>query len=270
MENEQKLLHSMQNHDLENQSRQKLVQEIKAIIGYEFKDSKLLEQAFTHHSYLDQDKTSIESYERLEYVGDAVLNFLTAREHYLSYPNLAPGQLTKLRAANVDTEKLARVAFNFKLHTFLRHKKPKLAKQIEDFEKAILEYPIHSTGLIDAPKNLADLVESLVGAIYMDSNSMDTTWKIVEKLLDPMITPSTVQTHPVTMLYEECQKNKAKIDCKDFWDETGEIEFIVDGESIGKAKYTAKKSIANNRAAQEAYRKFVEKLRQENTGHDQH
>ncbi|KAL2249771.1 UNVERIFIED_CONTAM: Ribonuclease 3-like protein 3 [Sesamum indicum] len=107
-----------------------LVEEIKGIIGYEFRNPSLLRQAFTHYSYLDQDKTSTASYERLEYMGDAVLGFFMAKEHFAMYPDLAPGQLTKLRAANVDNEKLARVAMKYRLHTFLRHKKPLLGGQV--------------------------------------------------------------------------------------------------------------------------------------------
>lgn len=51
--------------------------------------------------------------------------------------------------------------------------------QIEEFEKAIKDYPVHSSGQIDAPKVLADIVESLIGAIHIDTNSsMDETWKV--------------------------------------------------------------------------------------------
>ncbi|KAK4429317.1 Ribonuclease 3-like protein 3 [Sesamum alatum] len=245
-----------------------LVEEIKGIIGYEFRNPSLLREAFTDNSYLDEDKTSTASYERLEYMGDAVLGFFMAKEHFAMYPDLAPGQLTKLRAANVDNEKLARVALKYGLHTFLRHKKPLLAGQIKEFEEAIVEYPVHSSGLVDAPKALADIVESLVGAVYVDSNSMDTTCKIIQNLLQPMITPSTLQTHPVTMLYEICQKNKVKLESRDLWKETGEIEFIVDDEFVGRAKYTAKRVVANNRAANEAYHKILRKLRLQNTRHD--
>ncbi|KAL7117394.1 hypothetical protein ACP275_03G069700 [Erythranthe tilingii] len=242
-----------------------LVDKIKDMIGYEFRNPNLLQQAFTHYSYLDQDKTSTTSYERLEYIGDSILSFFMAEEHFRLYPDLPPGQLTKLRAANVDTEKLARVAFKYKLHTFLRHKKPLLAGQIKEFEEAIVNYPIHSSGLLNAPKALADIVESLVGAIYIDSNSMETTCKIIKNLLQPMITPSTLHTHPVTLLYEICQKNKVKLESRDLWKETGEVEFMVDGEFVGRAKYRAKRVVANNRAAYEACHKIIRKLKLENT-----
>lgn len=51
--------------------------------------------------------------------------------------------------------------------------------QVEEFKDAMFEYPLHSTGLIDPPKVLADVVESLIGAIYIDCNfSMDITWQV--------------------------------------------------------------------------------------------
>ncbi|KAK6115284.1 hypothetical protein DH2020_007553 [Rehmannia glutinosa] len=205
----------------EEYSWDNIVEKIKEITGYEFRNPDLLRQAFTHYSYLDGDKTSTASYERLEYMGDALLSFFMAKEHFTTYPDLPPGQLTKLRSANVDREKLARVALKNQLHRFLRHKKPRLVGQIKEFEEGIVDYPMHSSGLLDAPKALADVVESLVGAIYVDSNSMDTTCKIVKNLLQPMITPSTLHTHPVTMLYEICQKNKVNVESRDLWKETG-------------------------------------------------
>ncbi|KAL0438483.1 UNVERIFIED_CONTAM: Ribonuclease 3-like protein 3 [Sesamum latifolium] len=145
---------------------------------------------------------------------------------------------------------------------------PLLAGQIEEFEEAIVEYPVHSSGLVDAPKALADIVESLVGAVYVDSDSIDTTCKIIRNLLQPMITPSTLHTHPVTKLYEICQKNKVKLESRDLWKETGEIEFIVDDEFVGRAKYRAKRVVANNRAANEAYQEILRKLRLQTTRDD--
>ncbi|KAG8362698.1 hypothetical protein BUALT_BualtUnG0049400 [Buddleja alternifolia] len=78
----------------------------------------------------DPSSLQTASYERLEYMGDAVLRFFMAKEHFMKYPDLPPGQLTKLQAANVDNEKLAHVALKYELHRFLRHKKPLLGGQV--------------------------------------------------------------------------------------------------------------------------------------------
>ncbi|KAL2483030.1 RNAse II-like 1 [Forsythia ovata] len=191
---------------------------------------------------------------------------MVAEEHYFLYPDLQPGDLTRLRAANVDTEKLARAALKHHLYKFLRHNKPFLARQIKEFEDAVVEYPLHSWGLIDAPKALADIVESLIGAIYIDSNSsMNITCQITKDLLQPVITRESVQTHPVTMLYEICQKNGRKVNIRDSWRKTGEIEIFVDGKFAGRGKYDAKKLIAVNRAAHNAYQQILRKLVHENS-----
>lgn len=98
---------------------------MEKIIGYRFKQKLLLQQALTHPSYKNS-----ESYERLEYVGDSILNFLVSKQQFFMYPNLPPGSLTTLRAANVDTEKLARIAVKFNFHKYIRHENPKLSKQV--------------------------------------------------------------------------------------------------------------------------------------------
>jgi len=100
--------------------------EVEKILGYRFKNKRLLEEAFTHASFSGDGA----SYERLEYVGDAVLTLLFTKEHYFLYPDLPPGPLTQLRAANVDSEKLARAAVKHGLHSFLRHKKPFLEEKV--------------------------------------------------------------------------------------------------------------------------------------------
>lgn len=101
------------------------LKEMEKIIGYKFKKKILLQQAFTHPSCQGD-----ESYERLEYVGDSILNFLISKQQFYMYPNLPPGSLTALRAANVDTEKLARVAVKYNFHKYLRHENPMLSKQV--------------------------------------------------------------------------------------------------------------------------------------------
>lgn len=116
---------------LTDEEAQPNLEEVEKIIGYSFNNKVLLKEAFTHSSFLSTER-SASSYERLEYVGDAVLNLLFSREQYNLYPDLPPGRLTRLRAANVDTEKLARVAIKHGLHRYLRHKKPLLEEQVSD------------------------------------------------------------------------------------------------------------------------------------------
>lgn len=117
------------------------VAEVEEILGYEFRERRLLEEAFTDPSWPETaEDGGAFSYERLEYVGDSVLNLLVTREQFLAHPNLSPGALTRLRAANVDTEKLARVAVKLGLQRYLRHNKLHLYDQ-----RHACESPFHLT-----------------------------------------------------------------------------------------------------------------------------
>ncbi|OIV95124.1 hypothetical protein TanjilG_21514 [Lupinus angustifolius] len=223
--------------------------EVETILGYEFKNKCLLEEAFTHTTY---NKNF--SYERLELLGDAVLNMLVTKEQFFLYQDLGPGLLTWLRAANVDSEKLARVAIKHGFHHYLRHNKPLLHKRINIFMEEILEYPLHSNGLVEVPKDLADIVESIIGAVFIDcGNSVDTVWRIFERLLEPLIDPDTLKTHPVTELYNVCQKRHKKVKFVDLWEKSRTFLVLVDNKLVGKSIHdTRRKDILQNRAAKNA------------------
>nr|GEW46786.1 ribonuclease 3-like protein 3 [Tanacetum cinerariifolium] len=232
--------------------------ELETITGYTFKNKDLLKEAFTHASYKAVDSNS---YERLEYIGDSVLNHLVAKLHYFMYPDMMPGDLTRLRAANVDTEALARAALKYKLHKYLRHKKPLLDKKIRDFMEEIVEFPTHSYGMIDPPKVLADILESLIGAIFIDTDkSMDETWEVVKCLLQPFVTSENIKLHPCAKFNEACQKNGLKPKAIDMWSQTGEFEIYIGNELVGTGKYKSKKMVALNRAADDAYNYLFGKL----------
>ncbi|KAF2292254.1 hypothetical protein GH714_018165 [Hevea brasiliensis] len=100
---------------------------VEEVLGYKFKNWRLLEEAFTDSSFPDKRV----SFERLEHVGDFVLNLLFTKKHYFKYLDLPLDALTRLQATNVDTEKLACVAIKHELHRFLRHKKPFLRNNRE-------------------------------------------------------------------------------------------------------------------------------------------
>lgn len=84
--------------------------------------------------------------------------------------------------------------------------------------------------------------------------------QVVKNLLQPIITPATLQTHPVTKLNEMCQKNGLKIQVVDLWKERGEIEVYVDHEYAGRGKYSSKRLIAMNRAAKNAFDQIESKF----------
>ncbi|KAK8569022.1 hypothetical protein V6N12_007555 [Hibiscus sabdariffa] len=81
------------------------------------------------------------------------------------------------------------------------YKKPLLEEEIRQFSEEIQRYPLHSNGLVDVPKALADLVESTAGAVFIDTDfSIDVVWKVFKDLLEPIIRRETLKIHLVTQL----------------------------------------------------------------------
>ena len=140
---------------------------VEKIIGYTFLNKKLLEDALTHTSYPESV-----SYERLEFVGDAVLGLAISNHIFLSYTSVDAGQLSLLRAANVSTEKLARAAVNHGLHRYVRHNTVNIVHKIREFADAVERENdcgiVLYGGSVKAPKILADVVESIAAAVYVD------------------------------------------------------------------------------------------------------
>ncbi len=84
-------------------------------VGLHFADKGLLQRALTHRSYVNEHPEILEDNERLEFLGDAVLDFLTGAWLYNRFPEMDEGQLTRLRSALVRTEQLAAFAQNIQL-----------------------------------------------------------------------------------------------------------------------------------------------------------
>jgi len=120
--------------------------------GLHFKDPQLARRALTHSSYVNENPEIQEDNERLEFLGDAALDFLIAAWIYRHYPEMDEGQLTRLRSALVRTEQLA--AF---------------AEEIQLGEAVLLGHGEESSGGRTRQALLCDAFESLMGALYIDS-----------------------------------------------------------------------------------------------------
>lgn len=101
---------------------------LEALLAYRFRKPKLLVDALTHSSWPEDA-----SYERLEFVGDAVLGLAITNHLFLANPDLDPGKLSLLRAANISTEKLARVAVRHGLYHYVRRNAPALDEKVRAF-----------------------------------------------------------------------------------------------------------------------------------------
>src|SRR3990167_1110368 len=94
-------------------------QKLFSKLNISFKEQNLVDQVFTHRSYLNEAKKQLSSNERLEFLGDSILSFLVSEYLYNNYPELPEGELTNLRSSIVKTKTLALVASELDLGNYL-------------------------------------------------------------------------------------------------------------------------------------------------------
>ena len=124
-------------------------------IGLEFNDWLLLSRALTHRSYLNEHMDALEDNERLEYLGDAVLDFIAAAWLYNRYPEMPEGDLTRMRSSLVQTEQLASFARDIDLGNAMKLGRGEM-----------------NSGGAERDALLCDTFEALVGAYFMDCNDI--------------------------------------------------------------------------------------------------
>ncbi|GLJ16870.1 hypothetical protein SUGI_0290790 [Cryptomeria japonica] len=249
--------------------------ELEEILKYKFKRRNLMEEALTHSSVTKKCCKQLEllgfkeseyleymngmSYERLEFVGDAVLGHLITVYLYRTYPGMKPGILTRLRSENVKNETLARVAVKHGFFNYLRFECPDLPDMIEKFIQVVEnESKPHLSDHSKAPKILADMVESIVGAVFVDSgNSAEKVWEVFEPLLQPLVGPETLEMHPVAELQEICQRQRKFIEYRlsRMDNLLVSVDVYIDGQLMGSAK-NERKDLAKRAAARNAFLNF--------------
>lgn len=139
-------------------------------LGVQFKDLSLLQRALTHRSYLNEHpEHALEDNERLEFLGDAVLDFVAGAWLYNRFPEMDEGRLTRLRAGLVRTETLAEFAQRYALGSTL-----------------LLGRGEAESGGRTRHKNLCGAFEALVGALYLDQG-MTAARAFVEPLFGPAL-----------------------------------------------------------------------------------
>ncbi len=134
-------------------------------IGYKFKNINLLKKALTHTSYANEHH--IESNEKLEFLGDSILEFVSSKYIYNKYKFLKEGEMTKVRADVVCEKSLHKVALKHNFSDFLYLGKSQIM-----------------SGEVTRPAILADSVEAVIAAIYFDSDLEHAEKFIVENLKD--------------------------------------------------------------------------------------
>lgn len=220
---------------------------LESRIGYHFKDHTLLETALTHSSYANEKHASgAVSYERLEFLGDSVLGLAAAEYLYAQTPALPEGRMTRLRAELVCEASLHETALSLGLGQYMR-----------------LGHGEELTGGRERTSILADMVESIIAAIYLDGGMEEAKRFIMAQVLkDAQVDEIRPSADYKTALQELVQqKGEVRIS----YEQTGEsgpdhnkvfsFSVSVDGSVVGEGSGRTKKE-----AEQMAACRALEKL----------
>lgn len=212
-----------------------------------FNDGKLFEKAITHRSWVNENQNTDGNNERLEFLGDAVLEFVVSDYLFREFPDKEEGFLTALRANIVNTQNLAVLASNMELGTILKLSRGE--EQGNGRENESL---------------LADTVEAVIGAIYIDQGFENAKSFILTNLLSDMDKKLEEPLKDAkSRLQEVVQSKGLSAPRYSVVKETGpdhekefEVEVVVEGKSLavgtGKSKSRAEQHAAENALATEA------------------
>ncbi|XP_062432589.1 endoribonuclease Dicer isoform X2 [Rhea pennata] len=238
-------------------------------INYNFKNKAYLLQAFTHASY--HYNTITDCYQRLEFLGDAILDYLITKHLYEDPRQHSPGVLTDLRSALVNNTIFASLAVKYDYHKYFKAVSPELFHVIDDFVQFQMEKN-EMQGMdselrrseedeekeedIEVPKAMGDIFESLAGAIYMDSGmSLEMVWQVYYPMMRPLIEKfsANVPRSPVRELLEMEPETAKFSPAERTYD--GKVRVTV--EVVGKGKFKGvgrSYRIAKSAAARRALR----------------
>jgi ribonuclease III len=210
--------------------------DIEQALGYKFQSLDALERAFTHRSLAADGAKS--DYERLEFVGDAVLDLAVAHLLLDQYPEAKEGDLSKMRAALVNTVSLAQISRDTNLGRFIKLSRGEL-----------------SSGGADRPSILADVLEAVVGAIYWEAG-YTAAFSTVSKLFGESVATVT-PTDPKTELQEAlhaagCEAPTYLLECVEGPEHAPTFISVVqvDGQVVGRGRGNTKKASQQNAASE--------------------
>jgi ribonuclease III len=228
--------------------------ELENRLGYSFRDRTWLEQALVHSSFAYESPQSGPSNERLEFLGDAVLNLLISDFLVDLYPAASEGALSRRRASLVNARHLAGIARRLDLGAYL------LLGRGEDRQSGRQK-----------PSVLADALEALLAAVYLDGG-YEPARKVVKSLFQGHLVPQEDEIIPQdfkTTLQEYVQKSLKVSPEYRLLQETGpahdrlfEVEVRVDGTPLGRGEGKSKKQ-----ASQEAARRALLALQEADANH---
>ncbi len=216
-------------------------------IGHLYSAPDLLDRALTHKSYANENKVPYHN-ERMEFLGDSVLNFIVSEHLMKSCPDASEGELSRLRASVVSEPALASIARSIGLGGHL-----------------LLGRGEEQTGGRDKDSLLADSLEALIASLYLDQG-MDAAGTFVLRFFDDVMKKSCGSRGSLdykTDLQEHCQQLLKQLPEYRVVSETGpdhrkqfEVEVWIKGERMGQGSGRSKKE-AEQRAAKEALEKLT-------------
>jgi ribonuclease-3 len=217
-------------------------------LGISFRQESLLEEAFVHSSYPNENPDfGQSSNERLEFLGDAVLNFIVAEKLYKEFPKLPEGELTEIRASLVCRDTLAELASSLKLGDWL-----------------LLGRGEEASGGRAKASNLANAMEALIGALYLDHGLARVRRFILRQLKPELGKVKAGKTTPnyKALVQELVQGQKKPTPVYRLVEASGPdhrkqftAEILVEGESLGRGTGRSKK-VAESQAARAAWEKL--------------
>ena len=223
------------------------MEKLEEKIGYRFHNRELLVTALTHSSYANERHGEAQSYERQEFLGDSILGLVTAEFLFTHEPPLPEGRMTRMRAELVCEASLHKTALELGLGSYMR-----LGRGEEH------------TGGRERPSILADMVEAIIAAIYLDSGMDEARRFILARVLrDAAFDDSHRSADYKTRLQELVQRKSNQVIAYDLVEETGPdhdktftfevlINGVVSGRGSGKTKKEAEQMAACK--ALESYR----------------
>lgn len=222
------------------------MKELEAKLGYTFQNRKLLEHALTHSSYANEHREGLTSNERLEFLGDSVLGMVVADHLYRTHMDMPEGELTRTRAALVCEGSLYEVAKRLGLGGYLR-----LGKG-ED-----------AGGGRSRPSILADAVESVLAAVYLDGGIAEARRLIRALILDREVEKAVDRDYK-TALQELVQRESGQVLAYRAVGERGPdhakifiMEVALNGKNVGVGEGRTKKE-AEQMAARAALERLME------------
>lgn len=224
-----------------------MLKKLETALGYTYRDRELLTMALSHSSYANERfQNPLCSYERLEFLGDSILGFVTADYLYKTFPEKHEGELTRIRAELVCEQTLAKVARELHLGDYL-----------------LLGHGEKQSGGSNRASILCDVMESLVAAAYLDGG-FEAARGILTRLVLPHIT-DVVRTHDYkTELQELIQRKRDQSLTYELIGESGPdhckefaVRVLLNGEPVGQGTGSSKKR-AEQAAAKIAIQKLTE------------